>query len=165
MTASLDKICMVLLSMMYLPLACSYSCGLSCKAAEDGLILKEVLQSCHLSNCKDPSRDPSAAAGTTQPRLFVGADWHSAGVVTCASGSQPTSEAETGKSHKTDLKALFLNACLIQHIHISRHFCQIIHFLPLNASPGQKFLDVCLHMSEIYSSGITIPLSIVQHMG
>ena len=43
MTALLDKICIVFLSMMYLPLACSYSCGLSCKAAEDGLILKQVL--------------------------------------------------------------------------------------------------------------------------
>ena len=49
MTALLDKICMVLLSMMYLPLACSYSCGLSCKAAEDGLIFKQVLQLCLLS--------------------------------------------------------------------------------------------------------------------
>ena len=39
MTASLDNICMVLLSIMYLPLACSYSCGLSCKTAKEALIL------------------------------------------------------------------------------------------------------------------------------
>ena len=164
MTALLDKICMMLLSMMYLPLACSYSCGLSCKTAKEGLILSEVLPSC-LSKVAVTGAHPCAAAGMTQPIVLVGATWHHVALVTCTFGSHSTSRFETEKSCKADLEALFLNSGLIQHIHISCHLCQIVHLLPLNASSSQKVLDVCLQISERLSSRMTALPSMVQHMG
>ena len=43
MTASFDRTFIVSLSMMYLPRACSYSCGLSCRDHDPQLFSREVV--------------------------------------------------------------------------------------------------------------------------
>ncbi len=46
------------------------------------------------------------------------------------------------------LEALFLDASLVQHIHIPCHLGQVIHLLPFHIPTCQKFLDVLLQDTD-----------------
>mmetsp|Transcript_18938 Transcript_18938/g.57206 ORF Transcript_18938/g.57206 Transcript_18938/m.57206 type:complete len:249 (+) Transcript_18938:88-834(+) len=46
-------------------------------------------------------------------------------------------------------KPLLLNAGLVQHVHVSRYCCQVVHLLPLYPLPGEVLLDVLFHTHHL----------------
>lgn len=153
-TASFERIFIVLLSMMYLPRACSYSWGLSCNAIEDSITKLQVRRhwtspGSHASICSQAYATGHCArhAYVALPSPCLGSSHKPVSLLGCHQLCQASNNIQAQWA-RANLKPLFLDARLVQNIHISCHLCQIIHLLPLNASPREELLDVRLHKTS-----------------